>query len=148
MRLAFSLFLLALAVFYTWLAFTELAPLTANGRLGPGFLPRAIGVALTVTLLYSMVIDRRFGLTSDEGTPYVGDIAIFTGLLVLFVAALNVLGGLLAMVAFMFTALTIFNRRRHLQNILVSVLLPTGIFLLFNTWLNAGIPQGILSFLG
>ncbi|MEX2541340.1 MAG: tripartite tricarboxylate transporter TctB family protein [Trueperaceae bacterium] len=147
MRLAFTLFLLALAAFYTWTAFIDLAPLTANGRLGPGFFPRVIGVALVVTLLYSIVIDRRFGLTSGEESAYARDIVIFTGLLVLFVAALHVLGGLLAMVAFMYAALTIFNRRRHLQNILVSVLLPTGIFLLFNTWLNAGIPEGILAFL-
>lgn len=148
MRQAFSLFLLAVAVYYTWIAFDQLSFLTANGRLGPGFFPRLIGISLIVTLLYSMVVDRRFGLTEDEGTPHLRDLAVFLALGALFVASLPLLGGLLSMVAFMLAALSVFNRGRHLQNLLVSVLLPAGLFLLFDTWLNAGLPEGVLPFPG
>jgi putative tricarboxylic transport membrane protein len=148
MRLAFSLTILALAIYYAWVAFTSLDPLTANGRLGPGFFPRVIGVALIVTILYSLVADRRFGLTSNVGTRHVRDLVVFAGLSVLFVALLTYLGGMLAMIVFMLAALTIFNPGRHLQNVLVGLLLPVAVFLMFDTWLNAGLPQGLLPFPG
>jgi putative tricarboxylic transport membrane protein len=148
MRLAFSLTLMALAASYTWGAFTGLDFLTANGRLGPGFFPRVIGVLLMVTLLYSFVADRRSKLGSDEGTSNLRDLVVFAGLAFLFVGLLDVVGAMVAMIAYMLAALTIFNPRRHLRNVVVSVLLPIAIYLMFDTWLNAGLPRGILPFLG
>jgi putative tricarboxylic transport membrane protein len=146
MRLAFSLAILALALYYTWVAFTDLALLTANGRLGPGFFPRVIGVLLIATLLYSLIADRRSKL-SDERTGHARDIVVFAALSIAFVALLNPLGGMLAMIVYMLSALSFFNRGRHVQNVLVSMLLPVAIFLMFDTWLNAGLPSGLLPFL-
>lgn len=148
MRLAFNLVILAGAVFYAWIGFTELALLTPNGRLGPGFFPRVIGVALIATILYSMVVDRRSERLSDGSTSNGRDIVVFTAFAVMFVALLKLTGGLLAMVIFMLAALSFFNRGKHLHNVLLSVLLPAAVFLMFDTWLNAGLPEGLLAFLG
>ena len=142
MRIAFNLAILAGSLFYAWVAFSDLDLLTTNGRLGPGFFPRAIGVGLVVATLYNLVADRRAGLHSEERTPNARDIVVFVMLSLLFVAMLDLVGGLVAMIVYMLIALSIFNPGRHLSNVLVSVLLPFGIFLMFDTWLNANLPQG------
>ncbi|HEX7004729.1 MAG TPA: tripartite tricarboxylate transporter TctB family protein [Trueperaceae bacterium] len=143
MRLAFNLAILAASLSYTWIAFTDLDLLTANGRLGPGFFPRAIGVALVVAVLYNLIADRRAGLNAAEAdTPNARDILVFVVLSLAFVAMLDLVGGLVAMIVYMLVALSIFNPGRHLSNVLVSVLLPFGVFLMFDTWLNANLPQG------
>ena len=48
------------------------------------------------------------------------------------------------MVAFLLATLTVLNRGRHVQNLAVAVLLPTAIYLLFDVWLNAAIPRGMI----
>jgi hypothetical protein len=55
-----------------------------------------------------------------------------------------VLGGPLAMVVYMLATLSVLNRGRILQNIAISVGLPIVLFLLFDVWLNASMPSGIL----
>jgi len=64
----------------------------------------------------------------------------------LFVAALDVLGGLVSMAAYMAAALWTLNRRRHWQNALLAVLLPLILYLMFRVWLNAAVPRGLLPF--
>ncbi len=61
-----------------------------------------------------------------------------------FVGLLEVLGGLLSMIVFMAAALWILNRGRPLQNALVAVLLPLGTYLVFQVWLRASMPRGML----
>ena len=51
------------------------------------------------------------------------------------------------MMAFMAAALWIFNRGRALQNALIAVLLPLGIYVVFEVWLKATMPRGLLSLL-
>ena len=46
MRIAFLVAVLAGAVFYTYVAFADLGFMTRTGRLGPGFFPRIIGLAM------------------------------------------------------------------------------------------------------
>lgn len=144
MRLAFNLAVLAGAIFYTWIAFTDLALLTPNGRLGPGFFPRVIGVLLIVTLVYAFLADRRHGLTSDEPSSYIGDVTVFAIFGVGFVAAMHFLGGPVGMVLYMLIALSYFNRGKHVQNVVLSLLLPAAVFLMFDTWLNASLPEARL----
>ena len=57
---------------------------------------------------------------------------------------LEILGGVLSMIAFMAAALWILNRGRPLQNALIAVLLPVGIYLVFEVWLRASMPRGLL----
>jgi hypothetical protein len=61
-----------------------------------------------------------------------------------FVALLDVLGGLLSMIAFMAAALAFLNPGRRLQNALLAVLLPLAVYLMFRVWLNAAMPRGLI----
>jgi putative tricarboxylic transport membrane protein len=142
MRAGFLLAALALAGGYTTLAFAELSWMSQAGRLGPGFFPRIIGVSLTALCLYSLYADRRKSPPVEAPDwRAAGTIAL---LCAGFVALLDVLGGLLAMVLFMGAALHVFNRGRWLQNALIALALPAGVYLLFRLWLNAAMPRGLL----
>ena len=59
MRLAFTAAILCVAVFYTYWAFAELSFLSSAGRLGPGFFPRIIGLALIVACLLTLAGDLK-----------------------------------------------------------------------------------------
>lgn len=144
MRIGFSLFLLALAIGYTYIAFEDLN-FMVRGRLGPGFVPRVIGIVTIALLLYSLLVDVR-QRAKDVGTKHGRDMVVFTAIAVGYVALLPVLGGLWATIAFMLGALFTFNRGKVLTNVLVSVLLPVALYLLFDTWLNASLPSGMVPF--
>jgi len=152
----FFLVLLVVLGFYTQMAF-ELEWETAAGRIGPGFFPRIIGVlglVLTIAALVGSVRSRgetALTLAGDDEEMGEGDLGhhpVAVLVLVLGAAAyvffLTVLGAVVASMAFMAGVLWWLNPRGHLTNLLVSVLLPVGMFLLFQTLLNAGLPVGVL----
>ncbi len=142
MRAGFQLGVLLFAGLYSYYAFTELSWLSSAGRIGPAFFPRIIGVALVALSAWSLVAERRSpGERIAEHWRAAALLALFSGL---FVAALDILGGLLSMVAFMAAALSVFNRGRWLQNAALALLLPAGLVLLFKVWLNASVPRGLL----
>lgn len=143
MRAGFLAGVLLLAGVYTYAAFAELAWLSSAGRLGPGFFPRLIGVALVALAAWSLAAELRHGARA-EAAQFGRAAAALAGASALFVAALSVLGGLGAMVLFMAVTLAVFNRGRRLQNALLAVLLPAAIYLLFRVWLNAAWPRGLL----
>lgn len=141
LRIAFSLGIMVVASWYTWVAFTEFAFMD-RWRPGPGFFPRIIGIATIVLTLYSLFVDVRKRASRDAGTPYLGDLLIFFAYCFAFVFALSWLGGLLAMMAFMLATLFTFNRGRTLVNLAVAGALPIGLYLIFDVWLNAAVPTG------
>jgi hypothetical protein len=57
---------------------------------------------------------------------------------------MGLIGGYAAMFAFMLATLAVLNRGRWLQNATIAVALPLAIYLMFEVWLNAAIPRGIL----
>jgi putative tricarboxylic transport membrane protein len=143
MRVAFTAAILCVAVLYTYWAFAELSFLSSAGRLGPGFFPRIVGLALIVACLLTLAGDlkqRKGGAISR----YWGIPLVVAGLSGAFILVLNVLGGPLAMVVYMLATLSVLNRGRILQNIAVSIGLPIILFLLFDVWLNASMPPGVL----
>jgi hypothetical protein len=142
MRAGFLGALLLLAGGYTYVAFGDLSYLSSAGRLGPGFFPRIIGVSLTALCAYSLYADRA--RTSEPLSPFWRTLAAVAGLTAGFVLALELIGGLLSMIAFMAAALAYLNRGRHLQNALLALALPIGLYLLFRVWLNAAVPRGML----
>ena len=142
-RVAFSLLILLAATAYTWIAFTDLS-FMVSGRLGPGFFPRIIGVALIGLTLYSLLVDVRRTGARDKGTPYLTDLLIFFAYCVGFVALMPLIGGVLAMVVFMLAALFTFNRARPWINVAVAVILPVALYLLFDVWLRAAFADGRL----
>jgi hypothetical protein len=145
MRAGFLAGILLLAGSYTWIAFAELALLSSAGRLGPGFFPRIIGATLVVLCAWSLVEELR-RRAHEPLSKYWRDAVALALLSGLFVAALDVLGGLVSMIVYMAAALAYLNRRRTMQNALLAVLLPLAIYLMFRVWLNAAVPRGLLPF--
>ena len=146
MRAGFLLAVLFLAALYTYAAFAELTYLSSAGRLGPGFFPRIIGASLVVLCLASLYADRRRAQDDEPITPDWRVAAVVALLAAAFIALLDVLGGLVSMIAFMAAALAYLNRGRALQNALLALLLPLGVYLVFKVWLNAAVPRGLLPF--
>ena len=144
MRAGFLLALLLAAGWYTTVAFTELPWLSSAGRLGPGFFPRLIGLSLVALLGASLVLDLRRAPPAGVLSPYWPVAALLALVSAIFVALLDVFGGLLAMIAFLGAAFWLLNRGRVLQSALVAVLLPLAVYLLFVVWLKATLPRGML----
>ena len=144
LRTGFLLALLFGAGWYTWTAFTELSYLSSAGRLGPGFFPRFIGASLVALLVYSVFADQRRLSLAGAISPYWRTVAVLALLCAVFVGMLDVVGGLLAMVAFLAGSLWLLNRGRTLQTALVAILLPLAMYLVFSVWLKAELPRGLL----
>ena len=143
-RAGFLLAVLFLATGYTYIAFAELSYLSSAGRLGPGFMPRIIGASLVAMCVVSLYADMKYLPADQPLSPAWGSAAVLALLSGVFVGLLEVLGGLVSMMVFMAASLWILNRGRHLQNALVAVLLPLGIYVLFAVWLRASVPRGML----
>lgn len=144
MRAGFLGAILLAAAGYTWVAFAELDYLSSARRLGPGFFPRIIGVALIALCLFCLYEDLRAKVAEKLSEHWRTTLGL-AGLSAAFIAALEPLGGLLAMVAFFGASLAYLNRGRHVQNALLAVILPVCLYLLFRVWLNAALPRGIFS---
>ncbi len=144
LRTGFLLALLFGASWYTWIAFTELSYLSSAGRLGPGFFPRLIGASLVALLAYSVFADLRRQSLTDAISPYWRTVLVLALLCAVFVGLLDLVGGLLAMVAFMAGSLWLLNRGRTLQSTPVAILLPLAMYLVFSVWLKAELPRGLI----
>ncbi|HEX6094444.1 MAG TPA: tripartite tricarboxylate transporter TctB family protein [Dongiaceae bacterium] len=142
MRAGFLGALLLLAGGYSYVAFAELSYLSSAGRLGPGFFPRIIGASLTALCAYSLYADRA--RAREPLSAFWRTLAAVVGLSAAFVLALELIGGLLSMIAFMAATLALLNRGRHALNALLAVALPVCFYLLFKVWLNAAMPRGML----
>ena len=156
-RSLFLAVLLVILAIYTQMAF-DLEWRTVAGRIGPGFFPRIIGgLALAITL-WALVTSLRPGAVDDEdeviggedeaGEADLGKHPIPLILVVLASAVLLVLFTSLGMIitSALFLAATLFllNRGRTITNVAVSLGVPILTYLLFQTLLNAGLPDGIL----
>jgi putative tricarboxylic transport membrane protein len=143
-RAGFLLAILFLAGFYTYVAFAELSYLSSAGRIGPGFMPRIIGASLVAMCALSLYADMKHLSADEDMSPGWRSAAVLALLSGIFVGLLEILGGLVSMMVFMAAALWIFNRGRPLQNALVAILMPLGMYVVFSVWLKASMPRGML----
>ncbi|MDP5220637.1 tripartite tricarboxylate transporter TctB family protein [Ruegeria sp. 2205SS24-7] len=175
MKKWFAAALLLLAIGYTAYGLSTLSLYTSSGRPAAGFFPLLIGVMLIVTCtinLWNDIRERRaeeqagvshthqtdpvaegtaeaMGIHTDalDGGPEYGrDVAITFAYLCGFVAILKLVGALPAMLIFMLIFLFTFNRPHPVSNVLYSLALPGGLYLLFKVLLNASLPTGPLGF--
>jgi putative tricarboxylic transport membrane protein len=161
-RLLFVLVLTVVAASYTVMAF-DLEWRLRNGQIGPGFFPRIVG---SVTVVCCLVVIVRVLLLGGSGSASSASPAdadeeaelgiegdgrtdawmttVAVGCMGLCYVVFEPLGALLASVLFMALLLSVVNRGRHLQNALVSILVPVGLYLLFEVLLDSGLPPGLV----
>jgi putative tricarboxylic transport membrane protein len=144
-RILFLLVLLAGGVFYSYIAFTDLGFMTRTGRLGPGFFPRIIGLSIVFISIWAIVDERRKATASDAPNDW-RDVATLIAIALFYAVMLKILGGFLATVVFLLLALSVLNRGHHMQNAIISLLLPGAVYLLFDVALNASMPPGLVPF--
>jgi len=154
--LFFTVLLVVMAI-YTQMAF-DMEWRTVAGRIGPGFFPRVIGVLSVAITLWALFTSLRPGAVDDEDDvvgedeageadlgkhpiPLVLVVAAAAAFLLIFFLPLGMIVG-----SALFLACTLFllNRGRLVTNIAISLALPVLVYLLFQTLLNAGLPEGIL----
>lgn len=145
MRLAFLLVVLAGAIFYTYIAFADLSFMTRSGRLGPGFFPRLVGVVAVVFIAWSVFDAMRSRDPGDAGgaDSAWSDAILLMALAVGYAVLLRLFGGFVATVIYLAVALSILNRGRHLQNGILAIAVPSGVYLLFDRLLNANMPPAL-----
>ncbi len=139
---------------YTEMAFA-LEWRTQAGRIGPGFFPRIVGlggVALTLWGLVSAIRspqdDEVVALEDEIGDADLGQHPLLLSVMVLasfgFAATLLSLGAIVSSAVFLLLMLSLLNRGRHLVNAAVAIGIPFVMYVLLQTFLNAGLPEGIL----
>lgn len=145
MRIAFLFVVLAGAVFYTYIAFADLNFMTRTGRLGPGFFPRVIGLLLIAFTAWSLLdaLRQRTG-PADVKAGVWGDVGLIIAFAVGYAVLLRLFGGFPATVIYLAATLSLINRGQHLQNAVLSIVLPAGIYLLFDKVLNANMPPALI----
>lgn len=134
-------------------AYTQLAMgmewRTQAGRIGPGFFPRIVGLATIACCVVAAVQSLRPATEEDEQDDvplgrHPKAMLQFTGAAVVFLLLLVPLGAIVAAAAFLLVTLTLLDRGHLVRNVAISVLLPAGMYLLFQVGLNAGLPSGVL----
>lgn len=153
-KTVFLAVVLVVLVIYTEMAW-ELDWRAQAGRIGPGFFPRIVGVggvAITLWALASAIRspqDDEVDTLDDEiGDADLGKHPRLLAVMILaagvFVATLISLGAIISSAVFLAVMLSLLNRGRHLANAVVAIGIPLVMYLLLQTLLNAGLPQGIL----
>jgi len=160
-RLLFLGALTVMAVAYTVIAF-DMEWRIRNGQIGPGFFPRIVGV-LTVTGLLAEIARVLLGRSGSSSSSSTADAdeeaelgidgdgrtdapvtAFMVGAMWLCYVLFEPLGALLASILFLALVLSVVNRGHHRQNALVSILVPVGLYLLFEVLLDSGLPPGLV----
>lgn len=147
--------LVVLAV-YTQMGF-DLEWRTQAGRIGPGYFPRIIGILAIVCTLAALVISLRPGAADDEdeigGDEEAGEadlgrhprvLLLVVAASAVFVALFESLGAIISGALFMLAVLFLLNRGHRVTNVVIAVALPVLLYLLFQSFLNAGLPNGLL----
>lgn len=126
---------------------------TAAGRIGPGFFPRfigGIGVVLTLVALVRSLrrVEAEAEAEIDTDGPDLGrhprTMAIVVVASAALAAAFTVLGAVIAGALFLLGCLWLLNREHPVLNAVLGIGLSIGLYVLFQTLLNAGLPAGIL----
>lgn len=122
-----------------------------NGYIGAGQFPRIVGCTGLLATTLAMVFAVRSGGRTASDVPVPGAplrlghpavaITVASALLVLF---LDLLGGLVAGVVYLYVCLSVLNRGHHVANAFIAVCFMGASYVLMFTLLNAPWPIGVL----
>ena len=154
-RSVFLGIVLVVIAVYTQMGF-DLEWRTQAGRIGPGYFPRIIGILAIVCTLAALVISLRPGATDDEedladeeaGEADLGRhprvLVLVVAASAVFVALFESLGAIVSGALYLAAVLFLLNRGHRVTNVVIAIALPVLLYLLFQSFLNAGLPNGLL----
>lgn len=157
MRLLFSAATFVFSIAFTLYGIATLDLYDINHRPGPGYFPLILGVLLLITTSANVYKDFKIlkRLKSDQElndvvrkakqAHYAKDTVVIIACLSFLIFTLNILGAIISMVLFCLAFLAYFNRGKYRQNLIYSIVFPASVYLLFDVWLQAGLPDGLLS---
>jgi len=143
MRVVFLIVLLAGSIYYTYVAFTDLGFLTRTGRPGPGFFPRIIGISAIIVIFWTLVEELRKAERVHTDPQRWKDVVLLIVLALCYAVLLRLFGGFIATVIFLGVTLMILNRAQPGKNLLLAILIPSGVYILFDRVLNANMPPAL-----
>ena len=145
MRVVFLAVVLAGAIYYSYVAFADLNFLSRTGRPGPGFFPRLIGVSAVIVTFWTLIETIKNSERAHTDSQRWKDVLLLLALTLGYVVLLRLFGGFFATVIFLGTTLMILNRTQLVKNLLLAVLVPGGVYLLFDKVLNANMPPPLIT---
>ncbi len=116
---------------------------------GAGFLPFFTGLFITAfsVATFLQIIKRRWRPLRElwQGTRWQRALVV-TVCLIIYSAFLNDVGFLLVTILFMGFLLRLLERKTWKVTIFAALLTTVGFYLVFQTWLEAQLPRGLLGF--
>ncbi|ANQ27730.1 hypothetical protein BA894_15630 [Vibrio natriegens] len=156
MRILFSAATLVFSIAFVAYGIATLDLYDINGRPGPGYFPLIVGALMIITTSINVYKDIKIynklkgdtelkTFVNHSNVPhYAKDAVVAAACLSLLIFTLSSLGAILSMILFCLVFLAYFNRGKHLQNLIYSIVFPASVYLLFDVWLQAGLPDGLL----
>ncbi len=115
---------------------------------GPGFYPLVVGLTLLLfsfILLFSSIFLEKEGLTEKtEEKSNKKNILLIVFLLLLYAIVYEYLGFIVSTLLFIICILKIIERKKWLVAISFAIFTAAISYMVFNLWLNANLPKGIL----
>ncbi|WP_189655209.1 tripartite tricarboxylate transporter TctB family protein [Bacillus sp. HNG] len=118
-------------------------PFMKDSRPGAGFLPILISVGLLVLSLIDLVKSYKENKDSKLDRTYLKDFIMIASAIAIYIILLSVLGALIGTIIFTFIVLTLINKRKNLQNILISLIGSAVIYVFFEYLLGTNLPLGL-----
>lgn len=140
-----NIFSLLIVIFAGVYLFSSLQfPFMKDSRPGAGFLPILIAVGLLVLSLIDLIKSFKENKDSKLDGTFLKDFAMIVASIAIYILLFIFLGALIGTIVFTFIVLTMINKRKNLQNALISIIGPAVIYVFFEYLLDTNLPLGIL----
>nr|WP_304214015.1 tripartite tricarboxylate transporter TctB family protein [Fredinandcohnia onubensis] len=140
-----NIFSLLIVIFAGVYLFSSLQfPFMKDSRPGAGFLPILIAVGLLVLSLIDLIKSFKENKDSKLDGTFLKDFAMIVASIAIYILLFIFLGALIGTIVFTFIVLTMINKRKNMQNAMISIIGPAVIYVFFEYLLDTNLPLGIL----
>lgn len=141
-----SIFLILLGIIYLILSFR--LPKYAYVPVDSDLVPICLGVLLLILAGILYFTKDQEKKEDDERIPKkeLPIVLGVIGLIVIYISLLEIIGFVLVSVLFLFFCSMFLGYKRYVINGIVSLVIPTFVYLLFDSFLQIQLPSGILPF--
>jgi putative tricarboxylic transport membrane protein len=140
-----NIFSLLIVIFAGVYLFSSLQfPFMKDSRPGAGFLPILIAVSLLVLSLVDLIKSFKENKDSKLDRTFLKDFTLIAASIAIYIILFSVLGALIGTIIFTFMVLTLINKQKNLQNVMISFIATAVIYVFFEYLLDTNLPLGLL----